>query len=149
FRPLVLASLEARIVQRSVLETLTVHPAMEQYFSSPYSFGGIPRQKDAAFAAVPAAIDAVLKAIGSGARYCASADITGFFTQISKSSVRKQIASKVHDDEFMELFDDAIRVELSNLIELREKSKLFPIEDIGVAQGNSLSPLLGNIYLSD
>ena len=30
---------------------------------------------------------------------------------------------------------------------LREKFEAFPIGDIGVAQGNSLSPLLGNIIL--
>jgi RNA-directed DNA polymerase len=57
------------------------------------------------------------------------------------------VAEAVEDDEFMLLFDEAIKVELSNLIELREKAQLFPIQDIGVAQGNSLSPLLGNILL--
>lgn len=58
------------------------------------------------------------------------------------------ISSAVNDEEFMNIFRLAIDVELDNLSELREKASLFPIEDIGVAQGNSLSPLLGNIILS-
>jgi hypothetical protein len=115
--------------------------------STPYSFGGIRRGKHEKFAAVPAAIKAVLDAIENGAQFVASADIRGFFTRISKPAVRKIVAEAVQDDEFMTLFDEAIKVELSNLVELREKAQLFPIQDIGVAQGNSLSPLLGNILL--
>ena len=33
------------------------------------------------------------------------------------------------------------------MAQLREHANAFPIEDIGVAQGNSLSPLLGNLFL--
>jgi RNA-directed DNA polymerase len=59
------------------------------------------------------------------------------------------IAGVVRDDAFMALLQDAVRVELSNMAELRERAEKFPIHDIGVAQGNSLSPLLGNVILSD
>ena len=147
FRPIVLAPLESRIVQRSILEVLTAHPAMSQYVNSPHSFGGLRRQHGQKLSAVPAAINAVLDAISGGARFIASADISAFFTRISKPTVRTIVASAVDDDEFMNLFDSAIRVELSNLAALREKASAFPIQDIGVAQGNSLSPLLGNIVL--
>ena len=47
------------------------------------------------------------------------------------------------------VFREAIDVELSNMAQLRDKAVDFPIENIGVAQGNSLSPLLGNIILAD
>ncbi len=47
----------------------------------------------------------------------------------------------------MAFFEKAITTELSNMAELRSKASDFPIEEIGVAQGNSLSPLLGNIIL--
>jgi RNA-directed DNA polymerase len=46
-------------------------------------------------------------------------------------------------------FPGAIAVELENMAQLREHAKAFPIEDIGVAQGNSLSPVLGNLFLFD
>lgn len=149
FRPIVLAPLESRIVQRSILEVLMTHKAMYRYVQTPHSFGGVRREKGKEIAAVPAAIKAVLQSIGDGARFIASADIQSFFTKIPKTSVREIVASAIHDNDFMNLFDDAIKVELSNMAELREKAKLFPIEDIGVAQGNSLSPLLGNILLFD
>jgi RNA-directed DNA polymerase len=149
FRPIVLASLESRIVQRSILETLVSHPAMQKHVYTPHSFGGIRRKKDTELGAVPAAVKAVLDAIEKGAAFTASADIQGFFTRISKLAVHNIVANAVEDEGFMLLFDEAIKVELSNLIELREKADLFPIEDIGVAQGNSLSPLLGNILMQN
>ena len=99
--------------------------------------------------AVPAAINAVLRAFEQGAKFVASADIRAFFTRISKTAVTVRVASAVGDATFVELFQKAINVELANMAELRERSRQFPIEDIGVAQGNSLSPLLGNIILHD
>jgi len=147
FRPIVLAPLESRIVQRSILETLAAHKGMSSYINTPYSFGGIKKQDGANVAAVPAAISAVLDAIRCGAKFYASADISAFFTRIPKSKIRSVIAGVVQDAEFMALFDAAIKVELENMAELREKVQAFPIEDIGVAQGNSLSPLLGNVLL--
>ena len=41
------------------------------------------------------------------------------------------------------------RSRMENMSQLREHANAFPIEDIGVAQGNSLSPLLGNLFLYD
>jgi retron-type reverse transcriptase len=147
FRPIVLAPLESRVVQRSILEVLISHKAMQKYVVTPHSFGGVRREQGKEIAAVPAAVDAVLRAIGSGARFIALADISKFFTRIPKGAVRKIISTAIEDHEFMTLFDEAVKVELSNMAELREKAAQFPVEDIGVAQGNSLSPLLGNILL--
>lgn len=146
FRPIVLASLEDRIVQRSVLLALSTVPKIQELSDTPYSFGGI-KKKSAVLSAVPAAVSAVLEAIGAGATHVAFADITAFFTKIPKRTVINAVADATNDSEFTAFFEKAITVELSNLIELKEKAKLFPIEEIGVAQGNSLSPLLGNILL--
>jgi RNA-directed DNA polymerase len=148
FRPLVLAPLRSRIVQRAVLEALDTVHELRPYFHNPNSFGGIKKQKDG-LAAVPAAVQAVLTAIGNGATHVAFADIRAFFTKIPKAYVTKIIAEVTKDSMFMALFEDAIRLELSNMAELKEKAQAFPIEAIGVAQGNSLSPLLGNILLHD
>lgn len=148
FRPLVLAPLRSRIVQRAVLEALGTVPELKPYFHNPNSFGGIQKSKDG-LAAVPAAIQAVLAAIGKGATHVAFADIRAFFTKIPKPRVTGIIATVTEDATFTALFQDAIRLELSNMAELKEKAQAFPIEAIGVAQGNSLSPLLGNILLHD
>ncbi len=148
-RPIVLADVETRIVQRAILDVLQGIDALQPFFRNLHSFGGIKRQKDEPLAAVPAAIKAVLDAIGSGARYIACADISAFFTRISKSSVSDIVGGAVADAEFSVLFRQAIHVELSNLARLREHADRFPTEDIGVAQGSALSPLLGNIILAD
>lgn len=147
FRPIVLASVESRIVQRAILDVLLEVPALQKYVLTPHSFGGIRKSSDDGHAAVPAAIKEVLNSIGAGAKYVASADIRSFFTRISKTAVTKIVSSAVQDDQFMALFSKAINVELSNMAELREKADAFPIGDIGVAQGNCLSPLIGNIIL--
>jgi RNA-directed DNA polymerase len=149
FRPIVLASVESRIVQRAILDTLLGVPELHKYIHTPHSFGGIRKVSDDGLAAVPAAIKDVLVSIGQGAKFVSSADITSFFTRIPKSVVTDIVANAVQDDQFMSLFRKAINVELSNMAELREKANAFPIGDIGVAQGNSLSPLLGNIILFD
>ncbi len=158
FRPIVLAPVESRVVQRAILNVLLDVPDLQPYIKTPYSFGGIRGERGSkrskierseSVSAVPAAIQAVLKEIGSGAHFVASADIRSFFTRISKDAVTKIVAASVRDEELTALFRDAIDVELSNMAQLRERAADFPIEDIGVAQGNSLSPLLGNITLAD
>lgn len=152
-RPIVIANLEARVVQRAILNVLVEVPALMRFVNTPHSFGGLRKLKTVAategsISAVPAAIKAVLDEIGEGARWVAAADITGFFTKISKAKVTGIIRTAIKDDDFMSLLESAIKVELENLSELRKFADQFPIEDIGVAQGNSLSPLLGNILLA-
>ncbi|MGO7782264.1 reverse transcriptase domain-containing protein [Rhizobium ruizarguesonis] len=155
FRPLVLASVEARIVQRAVLNVLLTVPAIKGYVETPHSFGGLRRKivadenKRDNPTAVPAAIKEALKSIEDGAQFYVAADIRSFFTKISKSRVLTIIRSAVNDDLFVDFIEKAITTELSNMAMLREKADDFPIQDIGVAQGNSLSPLLGNIILAD
>ena len=96
---------------------------------------------------MPAAIGAVLTAIGNGGSYTIRSDISAFFTKIPKPVVTKIVAEAVQEPDFIELFSQAITVELDNLAKLRQHASAFPIHEIGVAQGNSLSPLLGNLLL--
>ena len=147
FRPLVVAKVESRVVQRALHDVLITIPEIQAYVRTPHSFGGIKKNKDDEISAVPAAIAAVLNAIGNGAKYVIRSDITAFFTKIPKSVVTDFVAKSVCNDEFMDIFTKAIAVELENMAQLRGSAEAFPIEDIGVAQGNSLSPLLGNIIL--
>ena len=149
FRPLVVTNVESRIVQRAIHEVLLSVPTIQKFVHTPHSFGGVKKQKEDDMAAVPAAIKAVLEAIGAGAKHVIRSDITKFFTCIPKSKVTAIISDAVADAEFVDLFKRAIAVELENMAQLREHARAFPIEDIGVAQGNSLSPLLGNLFLYD
>ncbi|MBC8036934.1 MAG: RNA-dependent DNA polymerase [Rhizobiales bacterium] len=147
FRPLVVARVESRVVQRAIHDVLVTIPAIQKFVQTPFSFGGVKKVSGNKMAAVPAAIKAVLDAIGFGSSFVIRSDIANFFTRIPKTEVTKIVANAVNEREFMELFTRAITVELENMAQLREHAHAFPIEDIGVAQGNSLSPLLGNLIL--
>lgn len=156
-RPIVLAPVESRIVQRAVLNVLVDQESLQPYIATPFSFGGIrsarkrgEQTRDEQVSAVPAAIKAVLNEIDQGRCFIASADIRAFFTRVSKEHVLGVIGAAIGDDpEFLAFVRKAITVELGNIAVLKEWAADFPTADIGVAQGNSLSPLLGNIALAD
>jgi RNA-directed DNA polymerase len=59
-RPIVIAQVEDRIVQRALLDVLQDIDNLQPHFRNPYSFGGIRRGQDDELAAVPAAIAACL-----------------------------------------------------------------------------------------
>src|SRR6266853_3219313 len=146
-RPLVVAPIESRIVQRAIHDTLLSIPEIQQYSENPHSFGGV--KKKLGKAGVPGAIEAVVGAIEAGARFVIRSDISSFFTKIPKPLVTQIVTDASQDPEFVALFNQAITVELENLADLAADADLFPLYEIGVAQGCSLSPLLGNMLLSD
>lgn len=144
-RPLVVSEIEDRVVQRSILDVLQEENSIEEYINTPYSFGGIKdidKPKG-----VSDAVNLAQCKIKEGASWYIKSDIKDFFTKIPKEYVTNYISSKIKDDRFINLFKSAINVELSNLAELGKKANLFPIYEIGVAQGCCLSPLLGNVLL--
>ena len=148
-RPLVIAPIESRIVQRAVHDVLFRVPSIRRYADNPFSFGGVKKREGGALAAVPGAIRVVVDSIDNGATYIIRSDISAFFTRIPKSTVTAIVRDATNEPEFIELFSRAITVELENLASLRDRIWAFPIHEIGVAQGNSLSPLLGNLLLYD
>ncbi len=141
-RPIVVAPIGNRVIQRALLLVLQRQEGLTEYLLSPGSFGGVRNR------AVPHAIGAVLKARERGARFYLRSDIRDFFPGIPRERVLKRIAENIPPDElFLKLLGEAVDVELSNLEELGERSELFPTHDIGVAQGNCLSVLIGNVLL--
>jgi retron-type reverse transcriptase len=148
-RPLVIAPIESRIVQRAIHDVLLRVPSITHYVENPFSFGGVGKKPGNDLGAVPAAIQAALDAIRGGATWVVRSDISSFFTKIPKPTVTQIVAEATNDPEFVEFFGRAIVVELKNLASLRCHASAFPIHEIGVAQGNSLSPLLGNLFLRD
>lgn len=142
-RPIVISPIPKRIVQRSILDVLQQNPAIKDYVTVPTSFGGIEKR------GVPTAIKTAYEAIQNGASWYLRSDIEGFFTQIPRDKVLRIISKTISDQKFIELIDSAVTTELANLHELGKKAELFPIYDIGVAQGCCLSPLIGNLLLHD
>lgn len=146
-RPIVLAPIANRIVQRSILDVLQSEKSIYKYVNTPFSFGGIKDYDEPK--GVHNAVNAVQKAIAEGAKWYIQSDIKNFFTEIPKPMVVDIVSSLIHDKKFIELFTAAIDVELENIAELGGRAELFPIYEIGVAQGCCLSPLIGNILLHD
>lgn len=142
-RPIVSAPVSNKIVQRSILNVLQSHSKIQKYISVPTSFGGL---KDTG---VKNAIEIAYKSILCGSKWYLRTDIETFFAAIPRKKVLSRISSFISDSDFNDLLSHAVETELSNLEILGEHKDLFPTEEIGVAQGCCLSPLIGNILLHD
>lgn len=146
-RPIVLAPVESRIVQRAILDVLQGEESIQKFLRSKGSYGAIKSFKDLE-KGVPPAIIGVVEAIKSGATYYYKSDIKSFFTQISRVDVIKIIKETIKDEDFINILEDATNLEVSNINSLPIKHrKFFDFNKIGTPQGCCLSPLLGNILL--
>ncbi len=145
-RPLVSASIEARIVQRAILDELSKRKEIKKYFLVKTSFGAIPEK------GVSLAIKEAVKAIQAGAKYYIKSDIADFFTKIPRASVVTQIANFWNDNEFGKLLEKTTNMEIANLADLERRygaefRDKFIFDKTGAPQGCCLSPLIGNILL--
>lgn len=144
-RPIVISSVEDRVVQRSTLNVLQQITAVSDYIKVPTSFGGIAER------GVPEAIQSLVAKIKTDQlEYYARSDVENFFQGIPKDIVIEKLRSLIGDAPlFLDFVKAAMTVELRNLKDLGPYASLFPSPSIGVAQGGCLSPLLGNILLHD
>src|SRR5512135_3696031 len=131
-RPLGVASLEDKILQRAVVEVLTA--VYEQDFLG-FSYGFRPgrSQHDA--------LDAL--AVGITRRkvnFVLDADISDFFTGLDQSWLVKFLEHRIADKRILRLIQKWLR---AGVIEDGEWSKT----EEGTAQGASVSPLLSNVFL--
>ena len=141
-RPIVVAPIESRVVARALLDALTATPAVAALaMSAPTSFGGLPGR------GVPEAITAAVDAVRGGAAFHVRSDIADFFRAVPRDRAVAEIAAVIGDARMARLLDQATRTELANADDLGETAALFPGEQRGVAQGNALSTLLGNVVL--
>ena len=148
-RPIVVAPINNRIVQRAILNVLQseddrIIPHLGDIgkaLRTRTSVGGIPKR------GVAHGIKLVNEAIKSGATHYFRSDICDFFTKVPKCSITNFVKEQTKDEEFTTLFEKAMATELDNADEIKDYLYLFPLEDIGVPQGSSLSAFAGNIVL--
>jgi hypothetical protein len=141
-RPIVVAPIESRVVTRALLDVLLEIPDVAALcFGAPTSFGGLPGR------GVPDAIAAAVEAIRGGAAFHVRSDIAEFFRALPRDRAVAEIARAAGDERLTRLLDRATITELANAAELGDDAALFPGERRGVAQGNALSTLLGNVVL--
>jgi len=164
-RPIAVASIKNRVVQRALLQILqpriplndkdldTKYKAkydprldgLNDVARSKYGVGGLMRP----YGGVRPAIGLIMDEMAKGVKYYYQSDIKGFFTKIPTQQVVEIVRSETGDDDLSALFSEALKVELSNKDELLTYARLFPSNDIGVAQGSSLSAFAGNVLLYD
>ena len=146
-RPIVVAPLPDRIVQRAILDVLQDAvdlPNVQEVLGTPTSVGGIKGR----------GVDTAIKLFDerhlAGDRFVAGSDISGFFTKIPRDQVIELLRADTSEQDFLDLLRAALTVELINADALGpDERKLFPTGADGVAQGCPLSALAGNIVLQD
>jgi ribonuclease HI len=143
-RGIVMASVQNRIVERALLNSLQAKsPFIQQVLEVPTSVGGVPHRS------VPHGLRVIEEAFKEGKLWFARSDISGFFDGIPRDAVLAEIAKHVDDPAFLDLLARATTVVLANERALGDDRRCFPTDKDGVAQGSPLSPLFGNILLHD
>ena len=151
-RPIVIGTLEGRIVQRAILQVLQPHKdsplyqklgAIRDVNESPYGIGGTPKP----YGGVTVGVKAILNDMNDGFSIFFKSDIKAFFTKIHHEQVCRFIYEQTKGDEISNIFRDGLSVELGNKDDLAKYFELFPQDGVGVPQGSSLSAFSGNILL--
>jgi RNA-directed DNA polymerase len=131
-RPLGVAALEDKLLQRAVVEVLNA--IYEQDFLG-VSYGFRPgRGQHDALDALAVAIDR------RRVNWVLDADLRDFFTRLDQSWLEKFLAHRIADRRVLRLIQKWLR---AGVIEDGEWSET----EEGTAQGASVSPLLANVYL--
>ena len=131
-RPLAVAALEDKIVQRATAAVLSAIYE-EDFLGFSYGFRPKRSQHDA--------LDALIVGISSKkVNYILDADIRSFFTEVSQSWVIRFLKHRIGDTRILRLVQKWLR---AGVLE----DGIVTIEEKGTGQGSVISPLLANVYL--
>jgi group II intron reverse transcriptase/maturase len=131
-RPIGISMVEDKIVQgvlRDVLEAIYE----QDFLDCSYGF----RPARSAHDAIRTLNQVVMR---GHANYIVEADIVSFFDKIDRKILMEMLHSRIADERLMRLVGKCLHVGVLDGTRVLEPSE-------GTAQGSSLSPLLGNIYL--
>lgn len=152
-RPIVVAPVPNRIVQRAILDTLqsdkpTVQKRLGQIpgiLATPTAVGGIPGR------GAPDAVRIICRSIELGAAEFIRSDIQNFFTKVPTAKLIRFMRAQTGEKAFVELVERGVNVELANVDDpqVRMWIDLFPDGEVGVPQGSSLSALCANVVLRE
>ena len=131
-RPLAVAALEDKIVQRATVAVLNA--IYEEDFLG-FSYGFRPKR------GAHDALDALVVGIsGTKVNYILDADIRSFFDEVCQSWLIKFLNHRVGDPRIIRLVQKWLR---AGVLE----DGIVTVSDKGTGQGSVASPLLANIYL--
>jgi RNA-directed DNA polymerase len=130
-RPLGIASLEDKVLQRAVTEVLNaVYEADFKGFS--YGFRPGRSQHDA--------LDALAVGLGKRVNWVLDADIRGFFDHLDRGWLERFLRHRIADERILRLVMKWLNAGVLEDGQWSDSGE-------GTPQGGSLSPLLANIYL--
>lgn len=131
-RPIGISSVEDKIVQGALREVLE---AVYEPIFSDRSYGFRPRRK------AHDALRTLNQVLDAGeASWILEADIESFFDSVDRKALMGMLQERVADSSLLRLVGKCLHVGILDGEEYSEPTE-------GTAQGSSLSPLLGNIYL--
>ena len=131
-RPLAVAALEDKIVQKAVAAVLSAIYE-ESFLGFSYGFRPGRSQHDA--------LDALIVGISSRkVNFILDADIRSFFTEVSQEWVIRFLEHRIGDKRITRLVQKWLR---AGILE----DGIVTVEETGTGQGSMISPLLANVYL--
>lgn len=147
FRPLLISEVRDRVVHKALAIKLQNKLAGKYKIKNRCSFA---YQKNLS---IKDAIKQMVIYYQQGYKYILEADIQNFFPTVDKEALLKDIFAELTDNTLNKLLNGSLTQELGNRSELENRDKkiyddIFLSVENGIPQGNALSPLLANIFLS-
>jgi RNA-directed DNA polymerase len=131
-RPLAVAALEDKVIQRATAAVLSA--IFEEDFLG-FSYGFRPKRSQ------HEALDALIVGISSRkVNFILDADIRSFFTEVSQQWVVRFLEHRIGDTRILRLVQKWLR---AGVLE----DGIVTVEEKGTGQGSVISPLLANVYL--
>jgi group II intron reverse transcriptase/maturase len=131
-RPLAVAALEDKIVQRATLAVLNAIYE-EDFLGFSYGFRPKRSQHDA--------LDALVVGIGSAkVNWILDTDIRSFFDTVSQDWLVRFVGHRIGDTRIIRLIRKWLK---AGILE----DGVVTVSDVGTGQGSVISPLLANVYL--
>ena len=131
-RPLAVAALEDKIVQRAV--TMVLNAIYEEDFLG-FSYGFRPKRSQ------HAALDALIVGIDSRkVSWILDADIRSFFNEVSQEWLVRFVEHRIGDKRIVRLIQKWLKAGVLD-------EGIVVVEEKGTGQGAVISPLLANVYL--
>ncbi|RZK66352.1 MAG: hypothetical protein EOO85_26950 [Pedobacter sp.] len=144
FRPLRIADIRDRLVQKALSMILDKLLSSKYQLNNGCSFA---YQDDLG---VKHAVQKMVEHYKNGFKIILEADIKKFFDTVNRKNLLAKVFTDLPDSSINNLIEESLAQSVGNLADLSHDFHHYFTESInGIPQGNSLSPLLANIYLSD
>ncbi len=142
FRPLRIPDVRDRLVAKAASIVLDEILTPKYNLDNPCSFA---YRKDRG---VHTAIGKMIEHYRAGKIFILEADIEKFFDNVNRESLLRELSTELPDKSLDVLLHTALIQEIGNLEDHPDTAHYFEDSNDGIPQGNCLSPLLANVYLS-